>query len=376
MKNTYPERRFLHLMDPSTETKLVKDILKSPLGLASDITKRLFAENFKELKDDLDEIKQFVAGIRRAEKLSADYSVASYYPFMFAFHQYFHSSFRARQGKVLEQMLQRILQQYGRCDNVPDKNADRLSLLSEIFKTNEPLNLDIDVMASDSKNKKTLLIQLRSRDDTGGTTAKESLVNLLRELLRLNKVPQNNLLYLVCIWDPRDSQQKTSTVKKMFSSLQDHIKITEKNFHTIVKNKVKLRENIFLQMTYGTDEIANSLFEWIGDENKEILNAISTIVDLVSDWDDLWIAYMVASLELEVASFSGKSNIRLLNEKYDKIDIDLDYTSYQILTDSIDSIAQKIIPLWTENSIPLNALSDKAQYVRDLLFLKAYYDKT
>ena len=363
-------------MDPSTETKLVKDILKSPLGLASDITKRLFAENFKELKDDLDEIKQFVAGIRRAEKLSADYSVASYYPFMFAFHQYFHSSFRARQGKVLEQMLQRILQQYGRCDNVPDKNADRLSLLSEIFKTNEPLNLDIDVMASDSKNKKTLLIQLRSRDDTGGTTAKESLVNLLRELLRLNKVPQNNLLYLVCIWDPRDSQQKTSTVKKMFSSLQDHIKITEKNFHTIVKNKVKLRENIFLQMTYGTDEIANSLFEWIGDENKEILNAISTIVDLVSDWDDLWIAYMVASLELEVASFSGKSNIRLLNEKYDKIDIDLDYTSYQILTDSIDSIAQKIIPLWTENSIPLNALSDKAQYVRDLLFLKAYYDKT
>ena len=363
-------------MDLSEEVMLVKNILKSPLGLASEITTSLFEEKFEELKDGLDEIKQFVAGIRRAEKFSADYSVASYYPSMFAFHQYVHSSFRARQGKVLEQMLQRILQQYGRCDNVPDKNTDRLSLLSEIFKMKEPLNLDVDVMASDSKNKKTLVIQLRSRDDTGGTTAKESLVNLLRELLRLKKVPENNVLYLVCIWDPRGSQQKTSTVRKMFSSLKDHIEVNEKVFHTIVKNKVELQENIFLQMTYGTDEIANSLFEWIGDENEKVLDAISTVTNLVTDWDDLWIAYTIASLELEVASFSGKSNVRLLNEKYKRIGITFNYESYQTLTNSIDSIVQTMIPLWTEDSIPLNPLSEKAQYIRNLLFLKAYYEKS
>ncbi len=376
MKNTYPERRFLHLMDRSEETRLVKDILKSPLGLASKIITSLFEEKLANWKDDLDEIKLFAAGIQRAEKLSTVYSLASYYPFMFAFHQYFHSSFRARQGKVLEQILQRILQQYSRCDNVPDKNTDRLSLLGEIFQSDELGNLDIDVMASDSTHKKTLIIQLRSRDDTGGTTAKGSLADLPREFLRINKTPQSDILYLVCVWVPRDSQQKISTVRKMFSSLKEDIGISEEVFHEIVRNKVRLRENIFLKMAYGTDEIANSLFEWIGDENKQVLDAISIIVDLVSDWDDLWIAYAIASLELEVASFSNQSNIKLLNEKCDRIGIDFNYKSYQDLTDSIDSILEKIIPLWTEDSIPLNTLSDKAQYIRDLLFLKAYYEKT
>ena len=376
MKNTYPERRFLHLMDRSEETRLVKDILKSPLGLASKIITSLFEEKLANWKDDLDEIKLFAAGIQRAEKLSTVYSLASYYPFMFAFHQYFHSSFRARQGKVLEQILQRILQQYSRCDNVPDKNTDRLSLLGEVFQSDELGNLDIDVMASDSTHKKTLIIQLRSRDDTGGTTAKGSLADLPREFLRINKTPQSDILYLVCVWVPRDSQQKISTVRKMFSSLKKDIGISEEVFHEIVRNKVRLRENIFLKMAYGTDEIANSLFEWIGDENKQVLDAISIIVDLVSDWDDLWIAYAIASLELEVASFSNQSNIKLLNEKCDRIGIDFNYKSYQDLTDSIDSILEKIIPLWTEDSIPLNTLSDKAQYIRDLLFLKAYYEKT
>lgn len=375
MKNAYPKRRFLRLMDCSEETRLVKDILKSPLGLASKIITSLFEEKLADWKDDLDKIKLFAAGIQRAEKLSAAYSLASYYPFMFAFHQYFHSSFRARQGKVLEQILQRILQQYSGCDNVPDKNTDRLSLLSETVQSDELPNLDIDVMASDSTHRKTLIIQLRSRDDTGGTTAKGSLADLPRELLRINKTPENNILYLVCVWVPRDSQQKISTVKKMFSSLEADIGISEEVFHEIVKNEVTLQENISLKMAYGTNEIANALFEWIGDENKKVLDAISTIVDLVSDWDDLWIAYAIASLELEVVSFFDQSNIRLLNEKYDKIGIDFNYTSYQALIDSINRILQKIIPLWTEDSIPLNTLSDKAQYIRDLLFLKAYHEK-
>lgn len=362
-------------MDPSEETTLVKDILKSPLGLASDIITSLFEEKLEELKDGLDEIKLFAAGIQRAETLSISYSLASYYPFMFAFHQYFHSSFRARQGKVLEQMLQRILQQYGRCDSVPDKNTGRLSLLGEIFKTDKIPNLDVDVLASDLTKKKTLVIQLRSRDDTGGTTAKGSLVDLLRGLLRLNKTPQNNILYLVCIWVPRDSQQKISTVKKMFSSLEADIAVSEEVFHKIVKNEVRLQENISLKMVYGTDEIARSLFEWIGNENEEVLNAISTIVELVSDWDDLWIAYAIASLELEISALSGKSNIRILNEKYDKIGINFNYSSYQVLTDSIDKAVQKIMPLWTEDSIPVKTPADQTQYIRDLLFLKAYYEK-
>jgi hypothetical protein len=378
MKNTYPERRFLHLIDSNEveEMQLVKDILKSPLGLASIIITKLFEDRLTELKDDLDEIKQFAAGIGRAEKLSTDYTLASYYPFMFAFQQYFHSSFRARQGKVLEKMLQSILKKYGKCDSVPDSNKDKLSILSKIFDESELPNLDIDVMAVNLTSKKTLIIQLRSRDDTGGTTAKGSLVDFLRELLRLKIVPQGDVLYLVCVWDPRKEQQKLSTVKKMFSALKDLVDISEKDFHAIVEDKVKLQEKISLKVAYGTDEIAASLFEWIDNPDDEVLESISIVVDLVSDWDDLWISYSIASLELEIAAFSGVSNVKLLNEKYDKIEICFDFESYQALTDSIERIIEKIIPLWTEDSIPLKSLSDKAQYIRDLLFLKAYYEKS
>lgn len=375
MKSTYPERNFLHLMDNTVETQVIKKILKSPLGLASKIVKALFENKLWVLKDDLDEIKQFVAGIKRTEKLSDCYSLASYYPYMFAFHQFFHSSFRARQGKVLEQVIHDILTQYAQCDSVPERNQDRIKTLSQIFETNEIPNLDIDVMASDLKSKKTIAVQIRSRDDTGGTTAKESLVDLLSELLRIDKVPMNTLLYLVCVWDPRDAQQKNSTVKKMYSSLKDLVEISSETFNEIVKTKVELKDKIFLQIAYGTEEIANVLYEWIGDENRAVLDGIATIVDLVSDWDDLWISYTIASLELEIISFTDKSNIRLLNEKCAKIGISLNYTSYQALTDSIDNLVQKIIPLWTEDSIPLKSLSDKAQYIRDLLFLKAYYER-
>lgn len=376
MENAYSERRFLHLMDLNEEIRIVKDILKPPLNLATKIITFLFQEEeLEKLKGKLDEIKLFTAGIQRAENLSANYSLASYYPFMFAFHQYFHSAFRANQGKVLEQILQRVLQEYSRCDNVPDKNADGLSLLGKIFKTNELPNLDIDVMASDSKKNKTLVVQLRSRDDTGGTPAKGSLAELLRELLRTGKTPQSNILYLVCIWDPRDSKQKNTTVTKMFSSLKEYIEVSEKTFREIVKNKVKLKKNIYLQMAYGTDEIAKSLFEWIGDDNEKILDAIPTIVDLVSDWDDLWIAYALASLELEIATLSGKSNITILNEKYNKIGIKFDYSSYHTLTNSIENITQKMIQLWREDGIPVKTPADQSQYIRDLLFLKACHEK-
>ena len=109
----------------------------------------------------------------------------------------------------------------------------------------------------------------------------------MRELLRLKIVPQDDVLYLVCVWDPRKKQQKLSTVKKMFSALKDLVDISEKDFHAIVEDKVKLQEKISLKVAYGTDEIAASLFEWIDNPDDEVLKSISIVVDLVSDWDDL-----------------------------------------------------------------------------------------
>ena len=64
--NINQERVFLQLLDEVEEVKIVKSILKSPIGLAQDIIRRLFEDRFHELNDDLDEIKLFAAGISRA----------------------------------------------------------------------------------------------------------------------------------------------------------------------------------------------------------------------------------------------------------------------------------------------------------------------
>ena len=96
-------------------------------------------------------------------------------------------------------------------------------------------------------------------------------------------------------------------------------------------------------------------------------------MNIIEDWDDLWVSYAIASLELPLTSFSKYSNVKLLNEKWNQIGARFSFDSYEELTKSIDQATQKIIPLWTEDSIPLKSLSDKAHYIRDLLFLKACY---
>ncbi|MGQ0792768.1 MAG: hypothetical protein ACT4NX_01630 [Deltaproteobacteria bacterium] len=370
----YQERIFLHLIDDTEENRLVKNILKSPMGLASDIIKHLFDENLGSLRDSLDDIKRFVAGITRARNLGTSYSLALYYPYMFSFHQYFHSSYRARQGKVLEEMLRTIICKHGNCDIVPSKISDVRSILTEMFNAKAP-NLDVDVMGVNSSDNKAIIVQLRSRDDTGGTTAKGSLVDMLRGLLRINKTPRSEILYLVCIWDARDSQQKRSTIEKMYSSLKDFTEVSRDEFFAEMSNGIKIRENIYLKMAYGTDEIVGSLFEWTGGNDNEVLKSVSKIVDRIENWDDLWISYATASLELEVMCFTQHSNVKLLNEKCALSGVNFIFDSYDELIKSIDTALDKIIPLWTEDSIPLTSLSDKAHYIRDLLFLKACYEK-
>jgi len=336
----------------------------------------LFEDDFKKLKDGLDEIKSFVAGISRAERIaiSSNYSLASYYPHMFSFHQFFNSSFRARQGKVLEKMLFYIVKDYTTCDIVPEKAKEMLDNLSRIFNTTLP-KLDIDVMGSDTKNRKTMIIQLRSRDDTGGTTAKESLVDLLRALLRSKQKPTYDILYLVCIWDVRDSQQKKTTIGKMYSSLKDWIDITEDDFLKDVSNGVQINDKITLKLAYGTNEIVDSFYKWNASNNKLILTSISKVISSVDNWDDLWISYAIANSEIEIKHLNGHSNIKLLEEKCNYINKQFNFNSYEDLVLSINEMTNEIIPIWSEDTIPLESPADKAHYIRDLLFLRACYEK-
>jgi hypothetical protein len=84
----YQDRIFLQLLDNNETTNLIRKILKSPLELSAEIIIKLFNKELHKLKDDLDKIKKFAAGISRTEQLTT-YKLAQYFPYMFSFHQFF-----------------------------------------------------------------------------------------------------------------------------------------------------------------------------------------------------------------------------------------------------------------------------------------------
>jgi hypothetical protein len=65
MNKQFQDRIFLLLMDDEEEIKNASKILKSPLSLAKEIVIKLFGHGFNSLKNELDEIKGFSAGITR-----------------------------------------------------------------------------------------------------------------------------------------------------------------------------------------------------------------------------------------------------------------------------------------------------------------------
>ena len=216
----FQDRLLLNLLDDKN-TEVARHILKSPLNLSKKVIVHLFENKFQELRDKLDSIKEFTAGINRAENIGKGYSLAKYYPYLFSFHQFFHSSYRARQGKTLEETIKQIVKTADKNFFVPDKLADKKRVMSEVFK-NYTSNLDIDVVTKISSGR-VLAIQLRSRDDTGGTTAKGSLVDCLKMTFSLSKKPNTTLFYLVGIWDIINSSQKVITIDKIYESLKPYL---------------------------------------------------------------------------------------------------------------------------------------------------------
>lgn len=376
MPSDYQPRTFLLLEDETEQVLTAKRILKSPLGLAHDIVEYLFDDNFEALKEALDNIKAFAAGVTRADRLATDYATARYYSLMFPFHQYFHSSYRARQGKVLEEILKTILREHTQFNEVPDSVKKEMGpILQKVFASKNIPSNDVDVMGVNAQARKIILMQLRSRDDTGGTTAKGSLVDLLRGLRRLKKTPRAQLLYLVCVWDERDAQQRASTIEKIYASLKDLTQLNREAFDRIGEG-ISIARNITLKMAYGTDEILNSIFEWDTPKSRRARSIVGNIVKAVENWDDLWVSYALASLEIDAQALRGLSNVRLLNHKFNELGLAFNFSSYLALRQSIDQATPRLTAIWKENSLPVTTPADQTLYIRDLLFLKAIYEKT
>ncbi len=115
MENKFYDRTILMLEELKKE-ELLKPfilILGSPIRLANQITCEAFSKSSEQLKnyrERIDPIKRIVLGLTSAEESAnkGDY-LANYTLYQFAFQQFFQSSFRARQGTVLDKALNKIL---------------------------------------------------------------------------------------------------------------------------------------------------------------------------------------------------------------------------------------------------------------------------
>lgn len=361
--------RLLLSLDQTTQTHQARQHLKSPLGLAHDIIRYLFDNRFDELRDKLDIIKQFVAGVGRVERLS-DYALATYYPTFFAYHQFFHSSYRARQGNVLENLMMSWIATSSQALVVPHAKKEMRDLMKRVL-PQYASRLDLDVVVANDN--RLLCVQLRSRDDTGGTVAKMSLGEVARYMLRVPDIaPNSHIFYVIGIWDARQHTQETITKSKLYEVLKDDITQTKEQFMAQLTTGIALRPHLTMQLAYGYTELARVIADWAGGLDASVL---AQQMDFISQADDMWLAYLVGHLELESQQLYGQNNIVMLEDvlSWQSYDTQGFQTSAAYVA-LAGELAQKIAPAWQGDFPFLHTLREKMTYIRDLILLKFIYD--
>jgi len=366
MPNGLQDRKLLLLEDyADLSVSEVFDILRSPLGLAKLMVCLSFTNNSKGLfviKDTLDSIKKIAAGLASAESKST-YMIANYATYLFAFQQFFHSSYRARQGNVLEAAVRRILT---KARAVAYEKGENAKILKNDLGIETKAGHDVDILSSKAKD--YLLVQIRSRDDTGGTTAKGSLVELLRDILREKIKISSHVLYVIYIWEPLQESQKHSLISKCLGQLEGLVNVKDLAKKLDAGLPVTVGKNIDLQIAYGPEQFSDILGSFT--RNRRLKDIFSKILELLRDWDDLWITYAITSLELENLIIKGKSNFSILDQMLKSNKITFSEKDLKNYVESSKNYALKIIPQWKHDSLPVSAPSDQINYIRDLILMK------
>ncbi|GIU81955.1 MAG: hypothetical protein D6687_01515 [Acidobacteria bacterium] len=364
------QKRVILCLDETDKTALARGILSETLSLARNLVEILFEERFEALKEELDSIKEFAAGIHRAEKLAEGYNLAKFYPYFFAFHQFFHSSYRARQGKILEKIIKNlIVKEEG--IRVSSSKKDTLEFVKKLIPTYESSS-DLDIVVLDERdgqNKRILVIQIRSRDDTGGTTAKHSLIKPFKKIWEKIE-SEADISYLIGVWEERKEQQKKTTINEVIETLRE---LDKDNLEVCSEEEIRFSKRTSVRICYGLDKILNTIEEWgrIKLEDKEV------ILKLLKEVDDLWLAYVIAYLELENTHLKAcQSNVNylsdLLREKNYETAALKSSSEYLRLA---NKLALDIAPRWKKSIIHFDSPSDMICYIRDLILLKFVYDK-
>ena len=363
--------------------------LESPLKLALILIDAIFTENGKHLKDwaeTLDETKKVAFGLGSAERLFIEFSdkLAMYSFYQFAFQQFVQSSFRARQGKALEEILKKILtiEDVGISPEIPSSKNEKIELFEELIgskdKAKDIINKhDIDLLAK--INNKIIILQMRSRDDTGGATAKPSLAELLRKLKDENL--SKEIFYIIYIWVKPDTepQQKITLINKLLSMINSEDRTDVKKI--LKQGKVaQIDKNLKICVVYGAEELIRTLWNELGieidgEKYEKIFDKYKRYLDLLSTWDDLWLSYAVATLELENLVKYGRTNVSIISEKLSSMNLRVS-ECLENYEECSAKISKEIAPLIKDNEdlIPFNSIGDKINYIRDILLLKIIYE--
>jgi len=363
--------RKLLLLIEDKEANEVKEVLKSPLELSSNLIENFIENKLDELKDNLDNIKKFAAGIASAENKQEDYIISKMYPYYFAFHQFVHSSFRARQGKVLEEIIKNILKKEENI-NILDKKKQ-----SEFFNTEDKHLPDYDLFLK--KGNELIVIQIRSRDDTGGTTAKTSLVEgvkYIEKYLKNNNI--NKIEYIIFVWEGLKSQQQSTTLEKFYDYLQDKTNLNKNDFfNKILNNGVEFNFNnkkLNLYLRYGKDDFIKLL------SNLSLSNTLSSklskIISLVLEWDDFWMSYQYTGLEYERLKENNFSYIFYIIEHFKK-NLEKGINECKTMKDYVN-FAEKIADKLLKENIDMpfkNGNYNFIYFVDLILLIIVYYKK-
>lgn len=337
-------------------------ILKSPLELAQAIIRACFVESGNGLlsyRSNLDSIKFMALGLSSADKsaLRGD-SLANYGVYQYAFHQYFQSSIRARQGHVLDKALGHVLKNNGFITYQKNQHKKVLNQLGIQLSGRH----DIDVFGS--RQNRYLVAQIRSRDDTGGTTAKGSLVDLVRDIKGTLKFPSKPVDYFVYIWEPLNRQQRGSLI----SRIGDALDLSESQRAVLSSGQsLNYGTNINLRVVYGSKEIFRAIKSAYSVSID--VKSYNALVKQLGQWDDLWLAYTVATLELENLLTTGSTNFGTLQELLKKERISIGRPQLLNYKRNSCGIAQKLVLVWQKDSIPLSTPADQVNYIRDIVLL-------
>ena len=388
-------RRYFVLLSSDSDSEFLRKALRSPLDWVKKTIIEIFSEGFGKYaesiaeksseknasarRDTQDTISELIAGIRRAKELQHSYPLANYHYTMFLFQQEFHSSYRARKGKVLEEVLKKFCRDLGYI--VYEEKAEKWGAIAKSLNleeqkiVSENLKADVDLVAESEKC--LLVIQIRSRDDTGGTTAKGSLAKALIPIVKtaISSKPMTDVIYSVVVWEPRKEEQFSSLVDELVNRLREALGDTyslllgKNTIEQTIRNDngLEVCDKIFLRVAYGSKEI-----EQVVSKNRSEADGIeeharlSDIERLLGKPDDLWLTYAIVSLELNQLLSKGKTNIDYLKSK-------IESEGYAVSTEDIDNLAKELHSTWEDTVLPFEKPADNYLYIRDLLYLYLIY---